>query len=165
MSHWQQSPDAGTRSLNYRIYRTPVGKEVELIILSRNFVGARLHFWRGRTTPCAGEQCTACQDGQRPRWKGYLLAYHRATKSCIIFEFTDRGYDPLQAQLEKFGNLRGFTLRSRRLNKKPNGPIQIEVGDIREESPHLPKEVDLQEMLDRIWEIRQKDLPFEDLTA
>lgn len=159
MSHWQNCPDEATRTVSFRIYRTPVGKEIELVILSQSFVGAKLHYWRGRSTPCAGTNCQACMDGQRPRWKGYVQAMHKPTKTVVIFEFTDRVYDEFHRNLIGKGTLRGLTMTTRRLNKKPNGPINVEIGDIREESPHLPKEVNIQGMLDRMWEIRQKELP------
>lgn len=161
MSHWQESPDDTTRSLNYRIYRTPVGREVTLVALSNRFIGAKLHYWRGRSTPCEGQDCPACKDGQRPRWKGFLFAYHRDTRTIVIFEFTDRGYEPMQDQLDRHHSLRGLIFKTARLNKRPNGPIQITFTDTREESPHLPNPDGLAEMLERIWEIRQNRLEFD----
>lgn len=161
MSIWSPRPDSDSTRENYRIYRTPVGKEVELICLSANYLGARLHYWKGRSTPCTGTGCEACKTGQRPRWKGYVQAYHQATKTIVIFEFTERGYDPFQAAINHHQHLRGLKFHTFRLNRKPNGPLQITFDELREESPHLPKAGDLAAMLERIWEIRQQNLPFE----
>lgn len=161
MSHWQQTPDDSCKAQNFRIYRTPVGREVTLVALSKTFIGAKLHYWRGRSTPCAGNDCQACKEGQRPRWKGFLFAYHRDTRTVVIFEFTDRGYEPMQETLERHKSLRGLLFKASRLNKRPNGPIQITFSDTREESPHLPNPEGLHEMLERIWEIRQNTFDFE----
>lgn len=160
MSHWQSKPDSSSRTENYRIYRTPVGREVELICLSENFLGAKLHYWKGRSTPCSGTGCEACKNGQRPRWKGYILAYHMATKTVVIFEFTERGYEPMEEALIRHKRLRGMKFKTFRLNKKTNGPIQLSFSELREESPHLPKAGDLATMLERIWEVRQPTFDF-----
>lgn len=162
MSIWKDKPDSTNRTDNYRIYRTPVGREVELICLSTNFLGASLHYWKGRSTPCIGPECEACKNGQRPRWKGYIQAYHPATRTIVIFEFTERGYEPFQEALNHHSHLRGLKFKTFRLNKKPNGPIQICFGELREESPHLPKAGDLAGMLERIWEVRQETFDFTD---
>lgn len=161
MSHWQSAPDASSRTQNFRIFRTPANKLVEMVCLSQAFIGAKLHFWKGRTKPCCGTNCPACAEGQRPRWKGYVLAYHQPTRTIVIFEFTDRAHQAFHEATVKHRHLRGMKFTTSRLNKKVNGPLRVEFTDIREESPHLPAEVDLMDMLERIWEIRQQDLPFE----
>lgn len=161
MTYWKDAPDSGNRTDNYRIYRTPVGREVELICLSGNFLGASLHYWKGRSTPCIGTGCEACKSGHRPRWKGYILAYHPATKTTVIFEFTERGYEPMQEAINHHGHLRGLKFRACRLNRKANGPIQLAFSELREESPHLPVAGDLASMLERIWEVRQQAFDFE----
>lgn len=161
MTIWRDAPDTTNRSDNYRIYRTPVGREVELICLSGNYLGASLHYWKGRSTPCIGAGCEACKSGQRPRWKGYVQAYHPATRTIVIFEFTERGYEPMQEAINHHGHLRGLKFRACRLNRKANGPIQLAFSELREESPHLPVGGDLAAMLERIWEVRQQcfDIP------
>jgi len=161
MSIWQNKPDRDCTTQNFRIYRTPVGREVELVCLSPQFLGVKLHYWKGRSTPCIGHACEPCGNGHRPRWKGYVQAYHPATRTIVIFEFTERGYQPFQEALNQHGHLRGLRLKACRLNKKPNGPIQIAFAELREESPHLPKQGDLAAMLERIWEIRQQSYTFE----
>lgn len=160
MGIWQPAPEEKNAGQNYRIYRTPMGREVELICLSENFLGANLHYWKGRSTPCQKGECEACKSGQKPRWKGYIQAFHAATKTVVIFEFTDRGYDPFQAALQQHEHLRGMRFRTCRLNRKANGPIQIAFSEHREESPTLPKAGDLATMLERIWEVHQQTFQF-----
>lgn len=165
MSIWQTKPDQSTKAENFRIYRTPVGKEVELICLGGQFLGVKLHYWKGRSTPCMGPDCEACQQGHKPRWKGYIQCLHPATKTVLIYEFTERGYEPFEAARRQFSHLRGMRFRCFRLNRKVNGPIQIVFADLREESPHLPEPCDLAPMLERMWEIRQQTFTFQEKEA
>lgn len=160
MNIWHERPDQDCTRENYRIYRTPAGKEVQLLCLSSQFLGTKLHYWKGRSTPCTGAKCEPCENGQKPRWKGYVQAYHPPTKTIVIFEFTERGWQAFHEATVKHGHLRGLRFTAARLNRKPNGPIQITFDELREESPHLPKHGRLAEMLERIWEIKQQSFDF-----
>lgn len=164
-THWHQAPDSDRKLQNYRIWRTPASRQETLICLSPAHIGAKLHYWKGRSRPCPGTNCEACMDGQIPRWKGYVLVYHESSKGIAIFEFTERGYDPFATALQRHGTLRGLKFQTSRLGRRPNGPLLIEFSETREESPHLPADVDLAAMLDRIWEIRQQTLDFQGLTT
>lgn len=156
--HWQDHPESNSTTKNYQIMRTPPDRTVYGVSISSNLVGAKLHYWKGRSTPCTGAECDACQNGQRPRWKGYLAIMDPKQKLVKILEFTERCYADLNSFFQQRGTLRGAQVQFSRLNRRPNGPMQVEIAEMLFDQGLLPEEPNLREILDNIWEVRQTKL-------
>lgn len=154
MDHWQDSPTPKNSIPNYQIYRTPSNQRFRAICISEGHVGAKLHFYKGRTSPCNGAACEPCQQGHAARWKGYLLCKQPDNPKVVIFEFTERGYQATIDKFHKHGSLRGCVFLAQRLNRKPNGPLLLEWEDNRFDESQLPYPADLRAMLARMWEVR-----------
>ncbi len=159
MVNWSHEPEAGPREGSYRIARTPTTQPFKAAILSEKHVGVHLHYWKGRSVPCNGGDCEACYNGQRPRWKGYVLVKSLITPKIVIFEFTERAHHAFADFLEKHGSLRGGVFQASRTNRRANGPLDVEFQEARFDEALLPKPGDLQAVLERMWEIRQQYLP------
>jgi hypothetical protein len=128
---------------------------LEGIVLNEELIGTNLHYWRGRSRPCTGNDCDACKHGQKPRWKGYVFIYGERSKRTVIFEFTERAFGPFDAYFTEHGTLRGAKLKASRLSKKENGPIHVVFDDANYDRPNLPKPTDLRGVLERMWEINE----------
>lgn len=152
MSYWEDEPEEKGAVQNFQIVRTPPSGTIDGIILSRNIVGAKLHYWRGRSTPCEKELCQPCRDGQQSRWKGYVLIAHPRTRKIVIFEFTDRAWPSFKAMHDRHGSLRGCIMRSRRMSSRPNGPLLVTFEEARHDESLIPSECDLRQILAHIWE-------------
>lgn len=156
MAIWADAPRAEGTLPNYSILRTPTTMRLTMHVLSDKYEGVRLHYWRGRSLPCNTDACEACEHGQIPRWKGYILAKAIRTEKIVIFEFTERCWEAMNEAYRKWGSLRGAVIHAERLGRKNNSPMQLTVDDARTDESLLPPPVDLRSMLTRIWEVRQK---------
>lgn len=154
MIDWNDQPDRNPSLPSYSILRTPPKGKMSGIIISDAVCGTRLHYWKGRSVPCNAADCDACENGQAPRWKGYLLLKSTQTDKIVIFEFTERGWDPLDEARRKWGTLRGLVLTATRTGGKTNSPLLLMLSDHREDPTGLPAEKDLKTILGRIWEQR-----------
>jgi len=159
MAEWTDRPSRDPESQPYRIHRTPANKELRVIAVSEKLIGTNLHYWKGRSTPCTRENCTACQHGQVPRWKGYFQALNESSNVVQIIEVTDRVFEAFEAQTRKHGSLRGLKIRLSRVNHKPNGAIHVEFDGVGRSDGQLPPAAPLIEILERMWESRQGALP------
>lgn len=134
-------------------------KRIEMVCLSDQPIGTNLHYWRGRSTPCNQTDCPACREGHTPRWKGYLFICPIKTRRVLIFEYTQRAHQEFTDQLAKRNTLRGLVFSAGRLGAKPNSPLQILMTDTVVDPTTLPNPEDLAEVLERMWEVRQQELP------
>lgn len=159
---WQDKPDSVDSIPNFRLLRTPCDRKISGIIVSSEHVGAKIHYWKGRSKPCRGETCEACEAGQIPRWKGYILLYDPKLRTQVVFEFTERVYPQFQMFLQIHKTLRGGQMTAGRLNRKPNGPLLVTFDQYLYDQNHLPQESNLRDILSRIWEITPELLEYHD---
>lgn len=158
---WEDRPRNVQEQNSFEIVRTPPGGTICGIVASEKFVGVNLHYYRGRSTPCRKNFCDACEGGMRPRWTGYVFLMSKS-KRIVIFEFTQRCYNVMQSKLiASQDDMRGAMLTARRLSTRPNGPLQITFEEERRDPAILPAVPDLREILERIWEVKQVELPFD----
>lgn len=161
MSIWNASPAREGTIPNYHILRTPTTQGIRAVCIGDRHEGVKLHFWKGRSRPCPGDDCPACMEGHVPRWKGYVLVKSVDNPKIVIFEFTERAHHAFHDRFLRYGSLRGCIFLARRTNRKINGPLVVEFEDARMDEALLPGDCDLRAMLERIWEIRQQGLPFQ----
>jgi hypothetical protein len=159
MATWTPRPTNGAQSQPFRIHRVKPGAGSKGVIVSYDVIGTELHFWKGRSVPCTGNTCTACQSGQQPRWKGYVQVLAAATNVVVICELTDRCVPAIDEAKRIHGSLRGLGVHIRRANARVNGPLEIEFAGTQRSDGELPDPADLIEMLERMWEQRQTALP------
>ena len=100
-----QPPMESTRSA-FRLVRTPSKGKLALFITSDSLLGCWTHFFGGRTVPCTGDKCEACQALASTRWHGYVAALEVKTAEPVVFEITGGGAEQLAAYRAKHGTLR-----------------------------------------------------------
>lgn len=161
MSIWQDSPERDGAQASYRVMRCPAKGTITGIVASDVIVGTHLHYYRGRSTPCTKSQCEACEAGHVPRWKGYVLLMCARTKTMSIFEFTQRAFEAFLIRQQQHGSLRGCVLKAHRTSARPNGPLSVEFEEARYDDALIPTVPNLREILERIWEVKQQELPVE----
>jgi hypothetical protein len=158
-SIWTARPRRKEEQQSFEIVRTPPAGKICGVIASERFEGVELHYYRGRSTPCTGNDCEACEGGMRPRWTGYVFL-QSATKRLVIFEFTARGFNSFQNMLVSMkDDLRGAMMTAKRMGSRPNGPLLVAFEEERRDPGSLPPVPDLREILERIWEVKEKEIP------
>lgn len=153
MSIWTNRPTADAVPPSFRITRTPATGYMRATVLSDTLIGCKLHYFHGRSKPCNGEQCEACKAGQLPRWKGYVFIFSEQSKSIGIFEFTERAFLAFDCYYTEHGTLRGADMRSTRIGKKANSPIEVTFMEGNRDRKGLPAPDDLEGTLMRMWEV------------
>ena len=156
---WNDRPNEVKEQGHFEIMRTPAGGVLSGVITSDTFVGCNLHYYRGRSTPCRKNDCEACEAGHRPRWTGYVLLMSRKTRRVNILEFTARCYSTMQSMLIAKTSLRGVVVTVKRTSSRPNGPLAMTFEEDRVDPDSLPPAPDLREILERIWEVKEKQIP------
>lgn len=148
---WQASPDDNDGHSKYRIIRTPAAGALNLRVLSHRMVGARTHYWGGRTTPCSTENCKPCSENHASRWHGWLICQDTKTSEQVIVEFPPAVGTSFLRCFSQLRTLRGVRFKLFRVGGKPNGKVVIQFGGIDENKEHLPNVPDLEPILCRLW--------------
>lgn len=159
MATWSDRPTRSNDNQPFKIYRCPANRPLKVICVSEMLIGCDLHYWKGRSVPCSGNECTACQAGQMPRWRGYFQGFSEDSRTVRIIEVTERVWGIFDAATKKHGSLRGLGVRIERMNGKVNGPLSATFEGMMKSPGELPEEADLIAILERMWEHRQGALP------
>jgi len=144
-------PDRADMPIHIPITRCPPKGIGPLIILSSDVIGCHLHYWRGRSTPCQGENCEACADGQIPRWRGYLIVMNPKGDEKIMMEITAAAVPPIDVYFSEHGTLRNALLYLKRVGMKPNGKLLSKIETSARTLASLPAEPNLSNLLLRMW--------------
>lgn len=121
-------------------------------VLSDFVLGVKTHWINGRTQPCLGAAggCEGCKVGMSIRKKGYLCVWGGLGGKVSLLEITPKAFD-FEAKLYYSSGLRGMMYRAKRMGSDPKSALRVELSDTAH-CPHaLPDEVDVQEVLCRIW--------------
>ena len=158
MLKFDSVPPPDPRGHALTLTRCPHMKHLAGIILSDNLLGTRTHYYHGRTVPCEHSNCPACDDGVSWRWHAWLPLWSASTEQTVLFEMTARATEVLVAYREKYGTLRGASMRAQRANSSPNSKviIQVQPADLRH--IELPPEPDILGALSIIWNIERPSI-------
>lgn len=137
----------------WNIVRTPPDRRLDLVLVSRDLLGVRTHYFRGRTTPCRRADCPACATGMLSRWTGYVLALEWSKHIPSIFEFTPGCVETLRNIQGTHGTLRMAKISASRASHRANGKVvitykgQLPDGGV----PSIPEDEPLLPLLLKIW--------------
>jgi hypothetical protein len=146
-------PPEDLQRTSYRILRAPPQGELTGLSLSPAIHGVMTHYHMGRTRPHTEPCCLPCEEGQAPRWQGYLALLLTRSRDLCLLEFTAAPTAPLLEYFDHHGTLRGAQLTSYRMGNRPNGRVCIRVarGDL--DMFAAPAAPDVQAILNRIWQV------------
>lgn len=154
---FRSEPRESDYGVPFQIVRCRPGKPITGVFLSRRHEGADLHYWKRRSTLCAGNNCEPCREGYRPRWYGYAFILRSGIGTICILEFTARCWPSIREYYETVGDLRGAKFNASRLRSESNSPMAITISEEKIAESSIPKPDGLREMLSRIWEVRTSE--------
>ena len=158
MPNFSHRPPDEPSGYGLPLIRTPANGRLILNLMSDKMIGCPTHWYGGRTIPCEGENCDACQDGYSWRWHGYVAGLIYGTRRAVIAEFTAQASEQIAIYRDAQGTLRGAILQSNRHRNRHNGRVLITMkpGDLA--AMNLPPEPDLVKALSIIWNLPKPDL-------
>ena len=152
---WSGRPRRDDEPRNFQLVRTPRSGTIRGIILNPGLTGTGTHYYGGRTVPCLGSKCKACEDGASPRWYGYLPIWNSSNDRIAIAEVPDAAADEIDRYHARHNTLRGSILTLRRQGSRPNGRVVADVVPGSIDQSRLPSAVDVQQCLEKIWGINR----------
>lgn len=149
------SPHPPLDSCRYvmRVLRTPTRGKLRLTVTSNTLLGTPTHWYTGRTLPCTGQDCEACQAGSSTRWHGYLAAYDPETQEHLLFEFTKKAALAFAAYRQRHNTLRGCEFLASRNAPKPNAQLVLRFKQSDIPDADLPQSPNLPAILCHLWGI------------
>jgi hypothetical protein len=158
MPDWTETAPPDAANYGYRLIRCPAARPLRAIVLSDRVIGTRTHYAKGRTLPCEGKDCEACNNALPWRWHAYLaiLAGDNAEK-CVL-ELTAAAAEQLAKPLKDYGTLRGLELLLERPARKPNGRIRILWKRNGTPTTTLPLPPSIEQIMLHIWGLDQDHL-------
>ena len=148
---FRMQPKSMKKARKYDILRTPAKGCGNLVLLSDEVLWHELHYWRGRSTPCFGDPCEACDYHCQVRERGYIAVTPRHKVDVQILELTDQCQAAIVAASETLTTLRGQVIATGRVDSKPNGKLFILFGARSIDSELLPQAPDVAEVMRRVW--------------
>lgn len=144
---------ANSQKNGYDIRRTPADKPIHGIITSDLFYVVETHYFGGRTMPCEGLNCKACNANSPTRAHVYTTVYEAKTHDHFLYEITAIAAVPLDQYLRANGTLRGCEIKAHRPKRCKNGRVEIVT------RPHdltgltIPQAPDIPRALCVIWRV------------
>ncbi|WP_299030434.1 hypothetical protein [uncultured Thermanaerothrix sp.] len=155
MLTWSSVPPNGTPH-TIPLVRVPPHTAITGTILSDQMIGTWVHFYGGRSYPCRGENCPACEDDIGSRWKAYLHILQDEPPRQIILEITEHTARALADQTDGLPSLRGIRVRFSRRHPRRNAPVDVRLSNTHLPADSLPPSLDIPSHLERIWGIKRK---------
>lgn len=159
MPQFTSRPPKDAAGYGLPIVRTPANGRLILGITCTQMCGCPTHWYGGRTVPCEGENCTACNEGYSWRWHGYVSGLISGTRRHVLAEFTAQASEAIADYHKWQGTLRGAILTATRHKNRHNGRVIVNLtaGDLAK--MNLPAEPDIVQTLGKLW-----NLPIPNLT-
>jgi hypothetical protein len=133
------------------------GLTLRVLMLSDRVTCAPTHH-KGRTIPCLepwARKCEACDQGWKPRWLGYIAAFHPIRHIKCLLELTATAAETLGAAAEQKGSLRGHWITVSRVGDRPNGPLMVQWAPSDFTDEQVPESFSVQQALLRLWNVHQ----------
>jgi hypothetical protein len=153
MPNWNTRPDRGDALAPITIVRTKPGPPNAMIVTSHAVLGVYTHYWKGRTKPCDGPACPACEAMMGARWYGYLAVWHPKSNAIGLLEITPSTTTALDAYEESHGTLRGAKVTTSRANRKINSRLILTIEEGTFSADKIPQPPNVRHQLCKLWEI------------
>lgn len=151
---FDEGPEESAAPLGLPVVRAPHKGCLVLTILSDHVLGCWTHFYRRRTQPCMGAECTICPHENTRRWYGWIIGYDVVRREKKLMEIPASVAINLRAYRAERSTLRGHSLKLFRKNDKSNGPVVGAIGQPKIDLSLLPECPDIVSLLCRLWQIK-----------
>jgi len=152
MTIWESKPPENREYAAVRLMRVPMTGTITGIVTSAAYVGCYTHWDAYRTQPCEGPKCQLCLEGKPRRWQAYLSLMSQTTKRQIVLQITPLCAEALDAEIKRYGYLRGLLAAFGRVAKRPNARVYAEIRQLPDPYPDLPEGVDIRKYMSMIWQ-------------
>jgi hypothetical protein len=135
-----------------QLIRVPAIDPIVGIVVSDSIFALPTHFSEGRTRLCVGESaCSMC--GVAPtKWYGLIAVWSKMERRPMWVQLTSQAADRLLAEIEQRQMvLHGLSVRICRERKVKNAPIVITIDPYAHVPDGLPKPLDPQETIERVF--------------
>lgn len=140
------------------LVRCPAKGGLRGIITCAKITGTYTHFWGGKTIPCGGSLCQACDEDQSRRWHGYFGIITPDPQRHQIVETTVQACEQIWAWEEINGSILGAKITLARRGEKVNGKICVSLDVSTRGKFRLPKEPDIEKNLRIIWGLDSREI-------
>ena len=148
--------DGGQRPL--QLIRVPSQSKIRWLITTPDLIGTPTHYYHGRTQPCEGPECQACQEGLSWRWHGYVAIYSPRSQRHCLLELTARVAESFVRYRDDHGTLRGCDMTAWRSPQQPNGKVFVTLVPADLTSIKLPEPPDVLRCLMKMWDLAEADV-------
>lgn len=145
---------AGRPEEKWRLIRTPAARPLIGVCLSSDLIGAYVHYFRKRSSPCLLPQpCAAHDEGDVPRGKYYVAALVGRDREKCIVEMTVAVEGAFVCAYDQYRTLRGLLFEITRRPQRSNGQLFARLKPRESKLIDLPECPDVEKILCRIWEV------------
>jgi hypothetical protein len=144
--------------IKLQLLRVKAGGSIRGIILSPHVNWTETHFFKGRTTIHAPQDCAACENGQKPRWYGYLAILSTSSDTIALVEVTPATNAEFADWERIHATIRGAGLTLLRHGKRANGRIEAQLREPTIATRKLPDAPDVIKTMERIFEVNHRIL-------
>jgi len=137
----------------YDLKRTPTDKPLRGLITCDELTICPTHYWGGRTVPCEGPLCKACQENSPIRHHVYISLLESDTHDHVLFECTSKAAVTLDDYRTAHGTLKGCEIKAYRPKRIKNGRVEIIARPYDLTNVRLPAAPNIPVALCVIWQI------------
>lgn len=150
----RRRPDRERTRTGWRVIRTPAKGTYTAMCISHDLIGAELHWFGGRKTPCwLTDECPMCQKGKPRDWYSYVAFVAGKNGERGIYEVP---FGALWAWDEAFGRnrtLRGLEFKAWRAPARSTGAVMMGFKTGTVISKDLPKAPDVEQILKQMFNV------------
>lgn len=151
MLNFSSQPPLDATRYAMRLVRTPTKGKLQLIITCDEMLGCWTHWFSGRTTPCTGDGCEACEATSSARWHAYVSAHDFKTNEHLLFECTSAAAEAFAVYRAKHGTLRGCEFLAQRAAPRANARVCLRTKPADLTHVDLPQGANLRAALCHLW--------------
>lgn len=125
--NWFVDPPPPSNSLPYlKVIRVPKGGKIQVVILSSDVVGCRVHRVENKPFLCPGEGCPILGCPDSGRWQGYIEVVAPPEPKRLMLELTLETYHRIRCiSVENSLQMRGLHLLLERTGPQRNASIIV----------------------------------------
>lgn len=133
------------------LVRTPARGGLRGIITCDRSIGTFTHYFGGKTVPCGGSLCQACDDHCAKRWHSYLSLLLPSPEKHVICEITLAAAEEVWAFEDKNPSLREAHITLARRGDRDNGRVSASFSWAMRGKLQLPPAPAIEQNLRVMW--------------
>lgn len=150
----RRRPDRDPKIPVWKIDRTPPKGAYTATCISHDLLGAELHWWSRRKTPCwLTEDCPMCLAGSPREWYSYVAFVDGTRAERGLWEFPFGTLWAWDEAFCRYRTLRGLRFKCWRSPERSTGSVQTAFGKKLLDPKELAKAPDVERMLQQVYDV------------